>query len=64
MTIVRSLYFLKDLGKPPTFFGDFFGVSYFLMELKKFRGSCARDGSHGLQGQCGALAEHRSDSGV
>ncbi|MCS6823169.1 MAG: hypothetical protein NZ529_02650 [Cytophagaceae bacterium] len=26
--------------------------------------TCARDGSHGLQGQCEALAEHRSDSGV
>ncbi|MCS6823682.1 MAG: hypothetical protein NZ529_05250, partial [Cytophagaceae bacterium] len=25
---------------------------------------CARDGSHGLQGQCRASAEHRSDSGV
>ncbi|MCS6823402.1 MAG: hypothetical protein NZ529_03840 [Cytophagaceae bacterium] len=34
------------------------------MNLKKFERTCARDGSHGLQGQCGALAEHRSESGV
>ncbi|MCS6823365.1 MAG: hypothetical protein NZ529_03655 [Cytophagaceae bacterium] len=34
------------------------------MELKNFERTCARDGSHGLQGQCEALAEHRSDSGV
>ncbi|MCS6824401.1 MAG: hypothetical protein NZ529_08905 [Cytophagaceae bacterium] len=34
------------------------------MKLKNFERTCARDGSHGLQGQCGALAEHRSDSGV
>ncbi|MCS6822677.1 MAG: hypothetical protein NZ529_00160 [Cytophagaceae bacterium] len=34
------------------------------MNLKNFDRTCARDGSHGLQGQCGALAEHRSDSGV
>ncbi|MCS6824651.1 MAG: hypothetical protein NZ529_10180 [Cytophagaceae bacterium] len=34
------------------------------MKLKNFDITCARDGSHGLQGQCGALAEHRSDSGV
>ncbi|MCS6823158.1 MAG: hypothetical protein NZ529_02595 [Cytophagaceae bacterium] len=34
------------------------------MNLKKFERTCARDGSHGLQGQCVALAEHRSDSGV
>ncbi|MCS6823512.1 MAG: hypothetical protein NZ529_04390 [Cytophagaceae bacterium] len=34
------------------------------MKLKDFERTCARDGSHGLQGQCGALAEHRSDSGV
>ncbi|MCS6823639.1 MAG: hypothetical protein NZ529_05035 [Cytophagaceae bacterium] len=34
------------------------------MNLKKFERTCARDGSHGLQGQCGASAEHRSDSGV
>ncbi|MCS6823713.1 MAG: hypothetical protein NZ529_05405 [Cytophagaceae bacterium] len=32
--------------------------------MKKFGRTCARDGSHGLQGQCGASAEHRSDSGV
>ncbi|MCS6823896.1 MAG: hypothetical protein NZ529_06335 [Cytophagaceae bacterium] len=34
------------------------------MKLKNFERTCARDGSHGLQGQCGALEEHRSDSGV
>ncbi|MCS6824239.1 MAG: hypothetical protein NZ529_08080 [Cytophagaceae bacterium] len=34
------------------------------MNLKSFERTCARDGSHGLQGQCGASAEHRSDSGV
>ncbi|MCS6822734.1 MAG: hypothetical protein NZ529_00450 [Cytophagaceae bacterium] len=34
------------------------------IEQKEFGVACARDGSHGLQGQCGALAEHRSDSGV
>ncbi|MCS6823452.1 MAG: hypothetical protein NZ529_04090 [Cytophagaceae bacterium] len=36
----------------------------FSYEPEKFERTCARDGSHGLQGQCGALAEHRSDSGV
>ncbi|MCS6822757.1 MAG: hypothetical protein NZ529_00570 [Cytophagaceae bacterium] len=35
-----------------------------LIDLKSFRLPCARDGSHGRHGQCGALAEHRSDSGV
>ncbi|MCS6823132.1 MAG: hypothetical protein NZ529_02465 [Cytophagaceae bacterium] len=35
-----------------------------LMNLKNFDRTCARDGSHGLQGQCGALAEHRSESEV
>ncbi|MCS6823791.1 MAG: hypothetical protein NZ529_05805 [Cytophagaceae bacterium] len=35
-----------------------------LIEQKEFGVVCARDGSHGLQGQCGALAEHRSDSEV
>ncbi|MCS6823772.1 MAG: hypothetical protein NZ529_05710 [Cytophagaceae bacterium] len=35
-----------------------------LISLKKSRGLCARDGSHGRHGQCEALAEHRSDSGV
>ncbi|MCS6823504.1 MAG: hypothetical protein NZ529_04350 [Cytophagaceae bacterium] len=34
------------------------------MKLKNFDRTCARDGSHGLQGQCEASAEHRSDSGV
>ncbi|MCS6824551.1 MAG: hypothetical protein NZ529_09660 [Cytophagaceae bacterium] len=34
------------------------------MNLKSSGEPCARDGSHGRQGQCGALAEHRSDSGV
>ncbi|MCS6824447.1 MAG: hypothetical protein NZ529_09135 [Cytophagaceae bacterium] len=34
------------------------------MNLKNFERTCARDGSHGRHGQCGALAEHRSDSGV
>ncbi|MCS6823232.1 MAG: hypothetical protein NZ529_02975 [Cytophagaceae bacterium] len=34
------------------------------MKLKNFERTCARDGSHGRHGQCGALAEHRSDSGV
>ncbi|MCS6823913.1 MAG: hypothetical protein NZ529_06425 [Cytophagaceae bacterium] len=34
------------------------------MKLKNIERTCARDGSHGLQGQCGASAEHRSDSGV
>ncbi|MCS6823718.1 MAG: hypothetical protein NZ529_05440 [Cytophagaceae bacterium] len=34
------------------------------MNLKKFERTCARDGSHGRHGQCGASAEHRSDSGV
>ncbi|MCS6824641.1 MAG: hypothetical protein NZ529_10130 [Cytophagaceae bacterium] len=34
------------------------------MKLKNFDRTCARDGSHGRHGQCEALAEHRSDSGV
>ncbi|MCS6823377.1 MAG: hypothetical protein NZ529_03715 [Cytophagaceae bacterium] len=36
----------------------------FSHELEKFERTCARDGSHGRHGQCGALAEHRSESGV
>ncbi|MCS6824493.1 MAG: hypothetical protein NZ529_09370 [Cytophagaceae bacterium] len=45
-------------------FASHFGGLHLLMRLKNFERTCARDGSHGLQGQCGALAEHRSDSGV
>ncbi|MCS6823925.1 MAG: hypothetical protein NZ529_06485, partial [Cytophagaceae bacterium] len=41
-------------------FAGNFEVSHSLIHLKKFERTCARDGSHGLQGQCGALAEHRS----
>ncbi|MCS6824477.1 MAG: hypothetical protein NZ529_09290 [Cytophagaceae bacterium] len=35
-----------------------------MTDLKNFERTCARDGSHGRHGQCGASAEHRSDSGV
>ncbi|MCS6823265.1 MAG: hypothetical protein NZ529_03145 [Cytophagaceae bacterium] len=30
------------------------------MNLKNFERTCARDGSHGLQGQCGAPKRQRS----
>ncbi|MCS6823181.1 MAG: hypothetical protein NZ529_02710 [Cytophagaceae bacterium] len=43
---------------------DLIGGLYSLINLKKFDRTCARDGSHGRHGQCGASAEHRSDSGV
>ncbi|MCS6823860.1 MAG: hypothetical protein NZ529_06150 [Cytophagaceae bacterium] len=60
------LYFLNfPIGNRPAFpFASHFGGLSFLRNLKRLERICARDGSHGLQGQCGALAEHRSDSGV